>query len=155
MVNELKKRDCGINIKLTPSGAQFLHFEMDIQGDHLEFLPASTMGEQFGAVVSALYTTPRPIFMFLSAKQCFLVLFCQLNRAFSCSRVLLFPRSPHRTMVKDVVKETSPLYLKKGYIGLVFIFYAHNFFGSNKQRKSYNYKGNKIKARDIKNNKTM
>ena len=30
MVNELKKRDCGINIKLTPSGAQFLHFEMDI-----------------------------------------------------------------------------------------------------------------------------
>ena len=32
------------------------------------------------------------------------MLFCQLNRAFSCSRVLLFPHSPHRTMVKDVVK---------------------------------------------------
>ena len=32
------------------------------------------------------------------------MLFCQLNRAFSCSRVLLSPRSPHRTMVKDVVK---------------------------------------------------
>ena len=56
MINKLQKRDCDINIKLTPSGAQFLHFEMDIQGDYLEFLPASTMGEQFGAVVSALYT---------------------------------------------------------------------------------------------------
>ena len=32
------------------------------------------------------------------------MLFCQLNRAFSYSRVLLSPRSPHRTMVKDVVK---------------------------------------------------
>ena len=56
MINELKKRDCDIRIKLTPSGAQYLHFEMDIQGDHLEFLPASTMGDQFGAVISALYT---------------------------------------------------------------------------------------------------
>ena len=56
MIKALKKRDCGINIKLTPSGAQFLHVEMDIQGEHLEFLPASTVGEQFGAVVSALYT---------------------------------------------------------------------------------------------------
>ena len=56
MINDLKKRDCDIKIKLTPSGTQFLHFEMDIQGDHLEFLPASTMGEQFGAIVNALYT---------------------------------------------------------------------------------------------------
>ena len=32
------------------------------------------------------------------------MLFCQLNRAFSCSRVLLSPRSPLRTMVKNVVK---------------------------------------------------
>ena len=32
------------------------------------------------------------------------MLFCQPNRTFSCSRVLLSPRSPHRTMVKDVVK---------------------------------------------------
>lgn len=56
MINELKKRNCDINIKLTPSGTQYLHFEMDIQGDHLEFLPASTMGEQFGAIISALYT---------------------------------------------------------------------------------------------------
>ena len=36
------------------------------------------------------------------------MLFCQLNRAFSCSRVLLSPRSPHRTMVKDVVKTRTP-----------------------------------------------
>ena len=56
MKSELKKRDCDIKIKLTPSGTQFLHFEMDIQGDHLDFLPASTMGDQFGAIVSALYT---------------------------------------------------------------------------------------------------
>ena len=55
MNNKLQKRDCDIKIKLTPSGAQFLHFEMDIQGDHLDFLPASTMGEQFGAIVSACY----------------------------------------------------------------------------------------------------
>lgn len=32
------------------------------------------------------------------------MLFCQLNRTFSCSRVLLFPCSPLRTMVKNVVK---------------------------------------------------
>lgn len=56
MKAELKKRDCDIKIKLTPSGTQYLHFEMDIQGEHLDFLPASTVGEQFGAVVSALYT---------------------------------------------------------------------------------------------------
>ena len=37
MIKELKKRDCDINIKLTPSGTQFLRVEMDIQGDHLEF----------------------------------------------------------------------------------------------------------------------
>ena len=55
MINKLQKRDCDINIKLTPCGTQYLHFEMDIQDDHLEFLPASTMGEQFGAVISALY----------------------------------------------------------------------------------------------------
>ena len=58
MITEIKKRDCDIKIKLTPSGTQFLHFEMDIQGDHLDFLPASTVGEQFGAVVSALYIVP-------------------------------------------------------------------------------------------------
>ena len=32
------------------------------------------------------------------------MLFCQPKRTFSCSRVLLSPRSPHRTMVKNVVK---------------------------------------------------
>jgi len=56
MKNKLKKRDCDIKIKLTPSGTQYLHFEMDIRGDHLDFLPASTVGEQFGAIISALYT---------------------------------------------------------------------------------------------------
>ena len=56
MVNELKRRDCDIKIKLSPSGAQFLLVEADIQGDHLKFLPASTMGFQFGAIVSALYS---------------------------------------------------------------------------------------------------
>ena len=56
MINKLQKRNCDIKIKLTPCGAQYLHFEMNIQDDHLEFLPASTMGEQFGAVLSAFYT---------------------------------------------------------------------------------------------------
>ena len=32
------------------------------------------------------------------------MLFCQLNRTFSCSRVLLFPCSPLRNMVRNVVK---------------------------------------------------
>ena len=32
------------------------------------------------------------------------MLFCQPNRTFSCSRVLLFPCSPLRTRVKNVVK---------------------------------------------------
>ena len=55
MINKLHKRDCDINIKLTPSGAQFLHFEMDVAGDKFDFLPASTVGGQFGAFVSAVY----------------------------------------------------------------------------------------------------
>lgn len=56
MTNALKKRDCDIKIKLTPSGSQYLSFEMYIQGDHIEFLPSSVVGEQFGAIISALYT---------------------------------------------------------------------------------------------------
>ena len=55
MVNELKKRDCDMHISLLPSGTQFLCFEMDIQGDHLHFLPSSVMGGQFGDFISALY----------------------------------------------------------------------------------------------------
>ena len=55
MINQLQKRDCDINIKLTPSGSQFLHFEMDVAGDKFDFLPASTVGVQFGAFVSAVY----------------------------------------------------------------------------------------------------
>ena len=41
---------------------------------------------------------------FSSVIQCFLVLFCQPKRTFSCSRALLFPCSPLRTMVRNVVK---------------------------------------------------
>jgi hypothetical protein len=55
MINKLQKRDCGINIKLTPSGAQYLHFEMQVDGDKFDYLPASTVGVQFGAFVSAVY----------------------------------------------------------------------------------------------------
>ena len=54
MINKLQKRDCDINIKLTPIGT-FLRFEMDVHGDHFEFSPSSTVSEQFGAVVRALY----------------------------------------------------------------------------------------------------
>lgn len=55
MTHKLKKRDCGINIKLTPSGTQYLHFEMTVNGDYFDYLPASTVGVQFGSFVSALY----------------------------------------------------------------------------------------------------
>ena len=33
MINKLQKRDCDINIKLLPGGAQYLHFEMNVAGD--------------------------------------------------------------------------------------------------------------------------
>ena len=39
MVNELKKRECDINIKLTPSGTQYLHFEMNVAEDKFDYLP--------------------------------------------------------------------------------------------------------------------
>ena len=55
MVNELKKRECDINIKLTPSGTQFLHFEMDVNGDKFDYSPSSAVSVQFGAFVSAVY----------------------------------------------------------------------------------------------------
>ena len=54
--DKLKKRDCDIKMKLTPCGTQYLHFEMDVQGDRFDFLPSSALGEQFGAFVSALYS---------------------------------------------------------------------------------------------------
>ena len=55
MVNKLKKRDCDVNIRLTPCGTQFLYFEMNVAGDKFDFSPASTVGVQFGAFVSAVY----------------------------------------------------------------------------------------------------
>ena len=55
MIKELKKRDCDVNIRLTPCGNQYLHFEMNVGGDKFEYLAASTVGEQFGAFVSAVY----------------------------------------------------------------------------------------------------
>lgn len=56
MNSALKKQDCPIKIKLTPCGNYYLHVAMDIQGDHLEYMPASSVGKQFGAVISALYS---------------------------------------------------------------------------------------------------
>lgn len=55
MLDKLKKRDCPISIKLTPSGVQFLTFEMDVEGDYFKFSPSSAVGEQFEAFLSALY----------------------------------------------------------------------------------------------------
>jgi len=55
MERELKARACDINIKLTPTGTQYLGFDMDIRGEHLRFSPASTVGDQFGTAISALY----------------------------------------------------------------------------------------------------
>ena len=45
----------------------------------------------------------------ISCHLVFLVLFCQLNFTFLCSRVLLFPCSPLRTMVKNVVKTRTSI----------------------------------------------
>lgn len=55
MVKALKARECDVKIKLSPSGTQFLHFEMDVSGDKFDYSPASTISVQFGAFVSAVY----------------------------------------------------------------------------------------------------
>ena len=56
MMNELQKRDCPITFELIPSGIQFLSVKMNINDDCFEFSPSSVMSEQFGAIVSALYS---------------------------------------------------------------------------------------------------
>ncbi len=60
--------------------------------------------KQFNNYVVIFRYPKTDFYVFLVLSSAFLVLFCQPKRTFSCSRVLLFPCSPHRTMVKNVVK---------------------------------------------------
>lgn len=52
---ELKKRDCGIKIKLDPAGNNYLNISFDFYGKELSFSPSSAMEGQFGDFISALY----------------------------------------------------------------------------------------------------
>lgn len=51
----MRKRDCGVKIKLEPSGAQFLGIEFDFYGEKISFGASSTIGGQFGDFISAMY----------------------------------------------------------------------------------------------------
>lgn len=51
----LEKRECGIKVRLIPSGAMFLKVEIDIEGEHLEFWPSSAMAGQFGDFINSFY----------------------------------------------------------------------------------------------------
>lgn len=53
---ELKKRDCGIKIKLEPKGCNFLGIIFNFYGNEISFNPSSAVGGQFGDFLSALYT---------------------------------------------------------------------------------------------------
>ena len=53
---KLEKRECGVKIKLSPSGSYFLGVDFDFYGNKISFLPSSAVGDQFGEFVSALYT---------------------------------------------------------------------------------------------------
>ena len=80
---------------------------------------------------------PDRFLYFSSAKQCFLVLFCQPNRTFSCSRVLLFPCSPLLEVVKHVVKKLCPVHpfleMRRAHF---FICRAPNFGAQKPTKKS-------------------
>lgn len=54
---KLQKRDCGVKIKLCPSGTQYLGVHFDFYGEKISWLASSAVScGQFGDFVSALYT---------------------------------------------------------------------------------------------------
>ncbi|MBQ9953379.1 MAG: hypothetical protein IJO92_03510 [Clostridia bacterium] len=55
----LKKRDCGVKIKLKPLGAYYLSVHFDFYGNEISFEPSSAVGLQFGDFLCALYTLYR------------------------------------------------------------------------------------------------
>ena len=55
MVNELKKRDCGISMKLVPYGAGWTDVYLNIGGDNLYFIISSVLGDTFTDLLRILY----------------------------------------------------------------------------------------------------
>ena len=51
----LKKRDCPVKIRITPSCAYYQLIEMEINGDLHNFLPSAAMGYQFMDFMAAVY----------------------------------------------------------------------------------------------------
>lgn len=52
---KLKKRDCGINMRLVPYGAGWTDVYLDIEGDHLHFVISDVLGNQFDDLLRVLY----------------------------------------------------------------------------------------------------
>ena len=76
----------------------------------------------------AILALPQDRFLcFSSVIQCFLVLFCQPKRTFSCSRVLLFPCNPIVEVVKHVVKNKPCASVFRDTQGYFFIYRTPNF----------------------------
>ncbi len=55
MTMELKKRDCGIEMRLVPYGAGWIDVHLDIEGKHLYFIISSVLGHRFSDLLRALY----------------------------------------------------------------------------------------------------
>lgn len=55
MINELKKRDCGISMKLVPYGAGWTDVYLNIGGDNLYFIISSVLGDTFTDLLGILY----------------------------------------------------------------------------------------------------
>lgn len=51
----LRKRDCGMEMCLTPCGAGWTSITLDIGGDHLRFVISNVVGDQFEDLLKALY----------------------------------------------------------------------------------------------------
>ena len=52
---KLNKRDCGIRVRLTPIGADFMRVHFRIGGDNHYFYPSCVMGDQFSSFLTAVY----------------------------------------------------------------------------------------------------
>ena len=52
---KMNKRDCGIRVRLTPIGADFMRVHFRIGGDNHYFYPSCVMGDQFSSFLTAVY----------------------------------------------------------------------------------------------------
>lgn len=55
MIEKLKKRDCGISMKLVPYGAGWTDVYLNIGGDNLYFIISSVLGNTFTDLLGILY----------------------------------------------------------------------------------------------------